>query len=402
MHIGLFAPVELSSFDEFLDPSSKERLRGAKSANAPAPTALALELLRRGHSVTIVTYGTREPELRLTGRNLSIVRVPGYRPRSEILGGWRRSIIGMADEMDMAGPDVVHAHWTYEFALAAKRTRAPAIVTIRDAPITVLRYEPDAYRLARFCMALSFRFLPAKKRVELAGVSPYMASVWKRQMLDPRPVRILPNIPLMSRNAIAHREKAPFPLIVDLASAVPRKNVWALLQAFAVMRKDLPDAELHLIGHGLATHDDLAVRARHAKLERNVTFVGPVSREKSQIALRRAWVHAHLALEESFGNTLIEAMSLGTAIVADKNAGAVPWVLADGLAGVLVDTREREKVAEVLGNLLRDQSRRHKLVLGAQKVLAERHAIEKTMHEHLRCYEQILTAYRESWSDTKK
>ena len=40
-------------------------------------------------------------------------------------------------------PDVVHGHWTYEFALGAMDTGLPCGVTAHDSPYTIVKYFPN-------------------------------------------------------------------------------------------------------------------------------------------------------------------------------------------------------------------------------------------------------------------
>ena len=60
----------------------------------------------------------------------------------------------------------------------------------------------------------------------------------------------------------------------------------------------------------------------------------------------------HPSLEESFGYTLIEAASVGTPVIAGRASGAVPWVLAEGESGVLVDVTNAEAIAKAMTSLI--------------------------------------------------
>lgn len=73
--------------------------------------------------------------------------------------------------------------------------------------------------------------------------------------------------------------------------------------------------------------------------------------------IRNADVLVHPALEESFGNILIEAMSQGTPVIAGGQSGAVPWVMDYGRAGTLVDVKSAAQLAEGVINLLKDRKR---------------------------------------------
>lgn len=389
MHIGMLAPVEIGALSSYLDEEFQHKSNAEPSANAPAATALAIALLKRGHRVSMVTYSTNKAEYFARGERLEIRRVQGLRPRSEFVSGWRSPIRDMASSMLQSNPDVVHAHWTYEFALAARKTGIPTAVTVRDAPLTVLRYEPDLYRLGRYLMAVRFRLSRDRQRVALAAVSPYMAQKWKKQMMDRRHVHTLPNLPLVSDREPVVGEKAEFPLVVELASAVPRKNVIKLIEAFHLVRLAIPNAELYLLGHGLDDGSQISRYARDAGRADGVRFLGPLSRSESQTQLRKAWLHAHVALEESFGNTLIEAMRLGTAIIAGRRSGAVPWVLGDGEGGALVDVTDVDHIANAIIRLLKDDDERSRLESAGSDLLRSRHSEGAIIEQHLRLYDHL-------------
>ncbi|MDD9205016.1 glycosyltransferase, partial [Georgenia sp. 10Sc9-8] len=150
-------------------------------------------------------------------------------------------------------------------------------------------------------------------------------------------------------------------MLVEVANAGRLKNIPALLRAFRKVRRTVPVAELRLIGPGLERDAPLATWARNRRLAAGVRFVGSVSRAEVSTHLSEAWVHVHASLEESFGMSILEALALGTPVVAGRSAGAVPWVLADGVAGVLVDVRDPEALAKSVLALLMDEERRAQL-----------------------------------------
>ena len=76
-------------------------------------------------------------------------------------------------------PDFVHVHWSYEWALAARASGLPHVITAHDAPLSVLRFDFGPYRVAKTLMA--YRVLSRAKRV--VSVSPYVAAHLSRFML---------------------------------------------------------------------------------------------------------------------------------------------------------------------------------------------------------------------------
>ena len=68
---------------------------------------------------------------------------------------------------------------------------------------------------------------------------------------------------------------------------------------------------------------------------------------------RRLTIYAFTSRNEGFGLTLIEAMSVGAALVASR-AGAAELVVEDGVTGVLTPPGDVEALVAALEPLMRD------------------------------------------------
>ena len=68
---------------------------------------------------------------------------------------------------------------------------------------------------------------------------------------------------------------------------------------------------------------------------------------------RRLTIYAFTSRNEGFGLTLIEAMSVGAAVVASR-AGAAELVIQDGVTGVLTPPGDVEALVAALEPLMRD------------------------------------------------
>ncbi|WP_139007361.1 glycosyltransferase family 4 protein [Arthrobacter crystallopoietes] len=336
MHVVITAPVNIPSFAPYLSTESANKAGRQPLGTGTAPTSLAIALIGAGHQVTVVTHSNGEPRMELTGPDLRIVQVASrHRARNRALDGWRVERRNMTEVIKESGADVVHAHWAYECAQAAIATELPVAITIRDAPLTVLRYTPTLYRAIRAMMAYRTRL--TSKRACLAAPSPYLASKWRRQTLmkSTRVVEVIPNmVPAGFERRSARSEH---PLIVEVADSSRTKNVKNLLFAFNLVKGAVPDAELRLIGPGLGQDGPLAGWAMKHQLESGVSFLGSAKRDVVERHLTEAWLHVHASKSETFGNTLVEAMTLGTAVMGGSKSGAVPWVVNDGKAGFLTD-----------------------------------------------------------------
>jgi phosphatidylinositol alpha-mannosyltransferase len=129
--------------------------------------------------------------------------------------------------------------------------------------------------------------------------------------------------------------RAEQPTIVCAADPTePRKRVPMLIEAFARVRRERPDARLILDGRA----------AGGPGIEH---FAPAIDRTALADLYRRAWVSALPSTGEAFGLVLTEAMACGTPVVA-TNAGGMRDVVHDPAVGRLFDGDDPAVLADVL------------------------------------------------------
>ncbi len=363
MKIGIAGPISTESVTKYLSSEISSLPRGYPGA--PFLGTIIATLIERGHEVSAYTLDMTLPHtlkspLVASGQNFKIYYSP-WRRHSFRPNGWqpgfmldffaaeRRSLL-RAITLDQ--PDIVHAHWTYEFALAAIASKRPYLVTAHDSPVQVLRHMPNAYRLGRYFMARTV----FRKARTLTAVSPYLKS--EIQRYSSVPVTVIPNpVPL----ALLHVNESYIPDNVALSSPriamilngwQARKNPIPALRAFALLRQKLPGATFHLFGYDFGNGEKAERWAVSRGLAQGVVFHG--SRPHDELLREISVMHLllHPALEETFGLTLVEAMALGIPVVAGSKSGAVPWVLDNGLAGMLTNINSSECILEAIVRIL--------------------------------------------------
>ena len=340
--VGPASPAALSSHLSGADSQRAAAIKDIGGGDGGEPvSALVTALLERGFAVDLVALTPDVTDLQhLSGPGLD-VRIGPYRTRYRARDFFAAERRAVSDLLAFASGDIVHAHWTYEFALSCERERRPVLVTAHDAPLTTLRLHRDAYRLARTILAYRAR-LGIRT---MSAVSPYLAHRWRREMAYRRPIKVVPNISDGLPVAAARTTRA-HPVVLDIADQGDRKNVASLIRAFSEVRRLRPNAVLRLVGPGLSPTDRLAGWARANGLDAAVEFVGPVGHSAIPYHLAEADVFAHAALEEAHPVGVCEAMHAGLPIVGGRRSGGVPWTLDEGRCGLLVDVRDPGAIAE--------------------------------------------------------
>lgn len=345
VRIALVGPARLATLAPHLDIDPCGQLP-AGLGGTPV-TQLTLALLQAGHDVLLVTLDPSvRDEVVLDGAGLR-VRVGPYRASGRSRDAFRAERQAVTAALRGELVDVVHAHWSYEYALGALRVHNPTIVTVRDWAPTILRLTPNPYRFLR--LGMNLRAL--QKARHFTVTSPYMHERLSRWVGGTIPV--IPNAlddRLFSQPRSFPTGPATFLAVNDGFSV--RKNVQVLLRAFSVVRARLPSARLELVGKDHGYGDEAHRWAAERELDVGVEFVGPVDHAEVMYRFERAHALVHPALEESFGMVLVESMSQGTPVIGGRRSGAVPWVLGDGRAGVLVDVQQPADVASAMIDLV--------------------------------------------------
>jgi glycosyltransferase involved in cell wall biosynthesis len=150
-------------------------------------------------------------------------------------------------------------------------------------------------------------------------------------------------------------EDRPFLLFVGEVAA--RKNVLRLVDAFADAVRESPDAHLVLAGSPGLGYDRLKERVA-ACAPGSITLAGHAPQQEVEGLMACAHALVLPSLDEGFGFPALEAMSVGTPVIA-ADAASLPEVV-DG-AGLLVPPLDREAIASAMHRVLTDDGLRDRL-----------------------------------------
>ena len=357
--IGIAGPIEYGALRDLLDEPSLARIRDDKLAgNGGTPVVLLVrELLRRGREVVVVTLDpglAPGAQVTLRGPRL-VIRAGGLRrPREralDLFGAERRFI---AQAVREEAPSVVHAHWTYEFALGALDGGRPTLATAHDAPWWVLRYDHHPYRILRTLMAL----WSAKRVTMLTAVSPYVERHWRRYLMYRGEIACIPNgMPeaMFTDQLRLPRDPQALVYATILQGWMGRKNGQNAILAFAELRSRHPGCTLVMFGDGHGAGGPAERWARERGLYGGIRFAGVLPYAQLMQQVRASVdVLVHPSLEESHGMVLIECMAMGIPAIGGASAGAVPYTLGYGEAGLLCDVRLPTDISRAMASLITD------------------------------------------------
>ena len=336
MKICLTGPIATQDVLHLLHPGPAPLPAGY--GGAPLTAVLMEQLLALGHEVVGITVDYTLPAhsapVRLLGDRFTLVVLPGRRRAwrfngaspGRVLDLFRQERQAINQAVSDAACDVVHAHWTYEFALGAIDSGTPHVITAHDSPRQVLKYTRSPYRALRWLMARE----ALAKACCVTAVSDYMAR--EVQAMARVPVAVVPNP--VARHVLARGQARVAPVGQRVGMVC---NGWGVLKnpkpallGFAQLRQREPRAELHVFGADFGPGQRAQTWANAKQCADGVTFHGAVPHRQLIASLAGMDLLLHPALEESFGVVVAEAMALGLPVVAGINSGAVAWVAGPG------------------------------------------------------------------------
>jgi glycosyltransferase involved in cell wall biosynthesis len=349
LHIGIVGPIATEHVADWLSCDTHTLPNGQTSA--PLTAALIGELLKQGHKVSAFTTDAslypHSGAVKASGQNFDLYICPA-RPRAWRFNKFRlgRAIDGSAYEKEqlsnaikIAKPDIIHAHWTYEFALAAIRSGFPHLITCHDAPAVILRYNPCPYRTVRYLMAR----LVFNGGQNFSAVSDYLAAAV--QHYTKIPIAVVPNP--IADYVIASGRVRSMPTTKRIGLVCNGwsdfKNPKPALQAFAKLHSNEPSSELHLFGFDFGAEESAQQWCQEQGFSTGMYFHGATPHKQLIEHINNLDLLLHPALEETFCVVIAEAMALGLPVVAGRQTGAVPWLVGiedvsdNGCCAVLTD-----------------------------------------------------------------
>lgn len=154
----------------------------------------------------------------------------------------------------------------------------------------------------------------------------------------------------------AAREKEKNVNILFVGRLIERKGLEYLLEAFADIAKDRPEARLVIAGDGpLREKSEEFVRSR--SLREKVRFLGIVSHDRIKEVYQRSHIFVLPSLNEALGNVTQEALATGLPIVT-TDTGAAEIIEGNG---IVIEKRSSVAIRKALEKLLDDPELRKRM-----------------------------------------
>ena len=149
-----------------------------------------------------------------------------------------------------------------------------------------------------------------------------------------------------------------------------------------LQRKGLP-FHIHMVGGG-ELEQEIKEQVKEKGLDGRFTFYGYAKPEQVRKVMEKCHIHLFTSNHlEGWGAVVNEAMNSGCAVVANDEAGAVPFLIKHGVNGLVYHKGSYEEFAKLVESLVTDKERAETLGKSAYQTIAgmwnAEHAAEELM-----------------------
>ncbi len=274
----------------------------------------------------------------------------------------------------------IHVRW----AVAAALARTPLIWHHRS--------DPDAQGVNLLAPLLADRIVAVS---EFARPRKPIASIESRFRVVRSPFEVPPPVDAAEARAALVREVGCDPrtrFVGIVGTLVERKRPVDLVEAIAHLKAAAPDLPVMGLAYGTPREGgpplDEAMLRRAAELGvsdriRLMGFRRPIERHIAALD-----VLAVPAMNEPFGRTLVEAMLLGTVVVAYRHGGN-PEAIEDGRTGYLIDPGRPESFVSPILRLLRHEDERARMAEAAKRHALHAFSGDRHVKEIVSVYDDL-------------
>jgi len=231
-----------------------------------------------------------------------------------------------------------------------------------------------------FLRKRGFFVKPILKLVDVIAVySGFLEEIYKKYGFEP----II--IPDFISDIFIYRNRNPIkPVILMTKSLSPEYNYICALKSFMLILTKFPSAKLIIAGKDRSDKNNIVNFIKNNKI-RNITFLGEIEYSKMPEIYNEADILLNTTNTDNFPRCILEAFASGLVVVATK-VGGIPYMIKDGINGLLVEPNNPLEVSQKIIYLLDNPAISSNISENARKIFEENYTWNKVKSKLLWAY----------------
>ena len=380
--------MDIGIISEYFPKSEKLELRGGAEARA---FHIAKNLAKKkNNEVTVITsreYGTKRDDEILGMKVFRVGKSRKYSQAGSVIERFTfiKEAIKIGKQQDF---DIVEGANFLSYPAAWKigeHLDIPKVITYHD--VWIGKWIKNIGISGIFGEVLE-RYTLSKKWNLIIANSNYTKENLRHAGLDLNNIITIRNGVDLAKYRNIKVEKFEEPTICAISRLVKYKRVDDLIKAVNIIKKDIPNIKLKIIGTG-PEEANLKKLVSKLNLGDNIEFLVFVENHDDVIRILKAsHVFALPSIVEGFGMVVIEAMAAGIPYVA-SDIPPIRETTNSGIGGLLFEPVNSEDLALKIQELLRDESLRKTLMKDVNKHIKE-YDWSIIAHEVESLYEKLI------------
>lgn len=339
-------------------------------------TWLVRGLLDRGVRCLVIGRPKR-PFIQMHEEEKELLRIPlPLRGELDLYSAWK-----LARIVNRHKVDIVHAHASHAHGIAVLARvfggRHQVVVTRR------VNFPPKSHFLNRWKYKSADRILCVSQKVadtlnDYGLTAPQIKTV--HSAVDEARAEMTP----VSRESLSLPPDSLF--LFSAGSLVDHKDHANLLDAFARVREEFPQAQLCIAGDG-PLRGKLEEQRERLKLTDAVQFLG--YRSDAPGITRTADLYISSSWSEGLGTSILEALASGTPVVAAEAGGAREMVVP-GETGYLVPSRDDKALADAMIQSLKNREEARAMADRAISFVRDKFSVERMVSGSFEAYKELM------------
>jgi glycosyltransferase involved in cell wall biosynthesis len=379
---------------------------------------IARAIAKKGHSVYVCTFSDRDRRESIDNIGIYRMKIPTIKmfPRLSNMDYMYLQMAHLSSRIiRKIRPDIIHLLNFESIPLSSvyyKRFKIPVIATVNGPMFGCFTQNSIDFKKDSCVKCRLFkRYICSVGKWGLPGNLFYVYSIWYMNMLkfsyryvdrfctisnamvplltnmgvNKDKIRVIHN-PIgetlsVDTNLLKHLKKRYSRKIVLCASRLSEdKGVQYVIKAMEFLPKDY---KLLVLGKG-----EYEKRLKEISSKR-IFFLGSVKYREMGTYYKLADVFCHFpTYYEAFGRSLIEAMSLGTPVIAYP-IGGITDIVNDNINGLLVKSRQPEKIAQAIMRITQDKHLHSVFSANAKVTVRDKFSDELIADKYIKNYMEL-------------